>query len=170
MPTKVRKLIDQYNKELVDVSYEYKIQILMKLVNSIHSSPVNNTAVVDALQKEVRRNYEINFDAQFSHNHYFKLQVLTACSAISLAACAIGILAIVFPPLIPITLAAAVVITATAAVTSAVSISLFAIKSKPQRPSIQSLNQTESIDKKDRNTDTDTQEPTNFVTLCCSSN
>ena len=162
LPTKVRKLIDQYNKELVDVSYEYKIQILMKLVNTIHSSPVNNTAVVDALQKEVRRNYEINFDAQFSHNHYFQLQVLAACSAITVAACAIGILAIAFPPLIPITLAAAVVITATAAVTSAVSISLFATKSKPQRPSIQSLVQTESIDKKDRNTDT--QEPTHFVT------
>ncbi|WP_115707575.1 hypothetical protein [Legionella sainthelensi] len=135
LPREIRNIIDEYNQELVDVSYEHKIKILANLVNKLHSNHIKQPEIIDAFQKETRRNYEINFDAQFSHNHSFQLKCLGALSAISLGALAVGILAIAFPPLIPITLAAAVVITAVAATTLVVAVGLFAKKMQPQRPS-----------------------------------
>ena len=138
LPRVVRTAIDEYNKELVDVSYEHKIKLLANLVYILHSKNINQPEVVDAFQKEVRRNYEINFDAQFSHNHSFQLKCLGALSILSVGALAIGILAIAFPPLIPIILAAAVVITAVSATALAVSVGLFASKMTPQRPSAES--------------------------------
>ncbi|KTD37231.1 hypothetical protein [Legionella oakridgensis] len=145
LPRAVRNVIDEYNKELADVSYEHKIKLLANLVSTLHSHDIKQPEVIDALQKEVRRNYEINFDAQFSHNHSFQLKCLGALATISVGALAVGILAIAFPPLIPITLAAAIVITAVAGATLAISIGLFAKKMQPQRPSTEH-NMTETQD------------------------
>lgn len=87
--------------------------------------------VINALQKEVRRNYEINFDAQFSHNNTFKLKCLGTLAAISVGALVVGLMGIAFPPLIPITLAAAIITTTFAATTlSVTAIGLFGSKSK----------------------------------------
>jgi hypothetical protein len=61
---------------------------------------------------------------------------LGALSVLSSGALAVGILAIAFPPILPITLAAAVVITAVIATTLAVSVGLFAQKVQPQRPCV----------------------------------
>lgn len=135
LPRAVRNAIDEYNKEITDVSYEYKIQLLASIVENLHSKEVKQPEVIDALQKEVRRNYEINFDAQFSHNNAFQLKCLSALAAISIGALAVGLIGIVFPPILPITLAAAIVITVVAAATLAVAVGLFAYKSRPQRPS-----------------------------------
>lgn len=148
LPRSVRNAIKDYNKELVDISYEHKIKSLASLVDSLHSNGIKQPEVIDALQKEVRRNYEINFDAQFSHNHAFQLQCLGALSVLSVGALAVGLLSIAFPPLIPITLALAVVITSVAAVTLAVSVGLFAHKMQPQRPCAGSR-LTETFDKKE---------------------
>ncbi|KTD53200.1 hypothetical protein Lsan_3610 [Legionella santicrucis] len=135
LPREIRNIINEYNQELVDVSYEHKIKILANLVNKLHSNKIKQPEIIDAFQKETRRNYEINFDAQFSHNHSFQLKCLGALSGISVGALAVGILAIAFPPLIPITLAAAIVITAIAATTLVITMGLFAKKMQPQRPS-----------------------------------
>ena len=83
---------------------------------------IKQPEIIDALQKEVRRNYEINFDAQFSHNNAFQLKCLSALAAISVGALAVGLIGIVFPPILPITLAAAVIITAISAVTLAIAV------------------------------------------------
>ncbi|MDR3501430.1 MAG: hypothetical protein P4L79_02505 [Legionella sp.] len=135
LPIAIRNNIDEYNNELVDVSYEYKIKLLSNLVNMLHSNGIKQPEIIDAIQKEIRRNYEIDFDAQFSHNQSFQLKCLEALATISVGALAVGILAIAFPPLIPITLAAAVITTTVATVSLALSIGVFAQKMQPQRPS-----------------------------------
>ena len=122
LPRSVRSAINEYNKEITDVSYEYKIQLLANLVETLHSKKIKQPEIIDALQKEVRRNYEINFDAQFSHNNAFQLKCLSALAAISVGALAVGLIGIVFPPILPITLAAAVIITAISAVTLAIAV------------------------------------------------
>ena len=75
LPSSIRATLDEYNQELVDISYEHKINLLIALVEKMHKKGVVNPIVIDALQKEARRNYEIDYDAQFSHNYYFQLQV-----------------------------------------------------------------------------------------------
>ncbi|MGC1181974.1 hypothetical protein [Legionella sp.] len=135
LPKAARNAINEYNKELVDVSYEYKIKLLANLVKILHSNSIKQPGIIDAIQKEVRRSYEINFDAQFSHNHSFQLKCLSSLAAISVGALAVGILAIAFPPLIPITLAAAVVITTVGTTSLAISQGLFTKKMQPERPS-----------------------------------
>ena len=134
LPPIIGTLLDSYNKQLVDVSYEYKIQLLMLLVTNIHEQKVHNPLLIDALQKEIRRNYSIDFDAQFSYNHYFQLEMLAACALISTSVLAVSLIATVFPALIPITFAAAVTTAAISVAPAIISLIEFGIYAQPKIP------------------------------------
>lgn len=135
LPIAIKKSIDEYNNELVNVSYEHKINLLANLIRILHSNGIKQPEVIDAIQKEIRRNYEIDFDAQFSYNQSFQLKCLGALAALSAQALAVGILAIAVPHLIPITLVAAIITTTVATVSLVISIGVFSQKIQPQRPS-----------------------------------
>lgn len=137
LPQNIRSLLDEYNKEQVDISYEHKISILMNIIKNMHKHPIINPIVIDALQKEIRRNYEIDFDAQFSHNNHFQLQALGAIAGISIGALVVGMVAIAFPQIIPVYLAVTLIITAATA--ASLSMGFFARKSEVQRPKKVSL-------------------------------
>ncbi len=139
LPGNIRNLLDAYNAELVEVSYEHKINLLMQMVNELHKTSCTNRELIDALQKETRRNAEIDFDAQFSHNNYFKLQVLAAFAGIGIATYSVGILSIAFSPLIPVILAASITLTLVGAITAVVSLGIFAKHIEPRRPNKESL-------------------------------
>lgn len=134
LPSNIREILNKYNQEIVYVSYEYKIKILVDLTEKLYTSKNYHHELIDALQKEIRRSYNIPFDAQFKYNHSFELQCLFGFALINVSALVVGLFAIAFPYIIPITLVATAITICFSTLSASASIGMFFDKLKPQRP------------------------------------
>ena len=169
LPSSLKTLLDEYNTQQTDVSYEYKIELLKQIVIQLDGLNEDKSELLHAVQAEIRRNYAIPFDAQFSYNHYFQLNCLIASSVISIAALAVGAIAIAFPPLIPICLAAAIAITATSGVVGIASVTSYCLFSSPKIPPSKTIAIKECKEEADGHEDLDSNEGNDLVsTLTCS--
>ena len=86
LPKSILKALNDYNQTAVDVSNPVKINLLIKLVTDLHRHKIYDTVLIDALQKEIRRNYALSYDLQFKYNYSFQLKMLAALSAMSTGA------------------------------------------------------------------------------------
>lgn len=135
LPKAVRKEIKLYNQQLIMLSYEYKINLLAEIVNGLYHYDITQPELIDALQKEVRRNYELQFDSQFSHHHSFQLKCLSGLLSMGIATLTVGIIAIVCPALIPISSMVAIMVTSVAATIFCLSLAFLIEKMQPRIPS-----------------------------------
>ena len=107
LPQGVQRLLDTYNQQTIANSSEYKIQQLVQLVTMLYQQKQGSPMVIDALQKEIRRNYHIPFDSQLTYSQPFQFKTLVVCAAIGILTFAAVLVALYFAPIIPLLLVVA---------------------------------------------------------------